>query len=106
MMSANRGVAASFSLLRPGTKIAKSKISSTHRQATFSFKTIGSATGFQCALVETPKARHKKPKPSFSACRSPKTYKHLKAGKYTFEVRAFNAGGADPTPAEKSFTID
>jgi hypothetical protein len=52
-------------------------------------------TGFQCALV----------KPSFSACRSPKTYKHLKPGKYTFEVRAFNAAGADPTPAKKSFTI-
>jgi hypothetical protein len=32
--------------------------------------------GFQCPLV----------KPSFSACRSPKTYKHLKPGKYTFEV--------------------
>jgi hypothetical protein len=52
-------------------------------------------TGLQCALV----------KPSFSACRSRKTYKHLKPGKYTFEVRAFNAAGADPTPAKKSFTI-
>ena len=29
----------------------------------------------------------------------------LKPGKYTFEVRAFNAAGADPTPAKKSFTI-
>jgi hypothetical protein len=26
-------------------------------------------------------------------------------GKYTSEVRAFNAAGADPTPATKSFTI-
>ncbi len=91
--------------LPPGTKITKAKISSKHHQATFSFKAIGTATGFQCALVRTPKAHHKKPKPSFSACRSPKTYKHLKPGKYTFEVRALNAAGADPTPAKKSFTI-
>jgi len=45
------------------------------------------------------------PEASFSACRSPKTYKQLKPGKHTFEVRAFNAAGADPTPAKKSFTI-
>ena len=59
---------------------------------------IGTATGFQCALVRTPKA-------SLSACRSSKTYKHLKPDNYTSEVRAFNAAGADPTPATKSFTI-
>ena len=104
-MSADRGVAASFRLLPPGTKITKAKISSKHHQAKFSFKAIGTATGFQCALVKTPKKHHKKPKPTFKACRSPKTYKHLKPGKYTFEVRAFNAGGADSTSAKKSFTI-
>jgi hypothetical protein len=84
--------------LPPGTKITKAKISSTAHEATFSFKAIGTATGFQCALGRTPKA-------SFSACRSPKTYKPLKPGKYTFEVRALNAAGAGATPAKKSFTI-
>jgi len=29
----------------------------------------------------------------------------MKPGKYTFEVHAVNAAGADPTPAKKSFTI-
>ena len=29
----------------------------------------------------------------------------LKPGKYTFEVRALNAAGPEPTPATKSFTI-
>jgi hypothetical protein len=52
----------------------------------------------QCALVKTSQA-------SFSACRSPQTYTHPKPGKYTFDARAFNAVGADPTPAKKSFTI-
>jgi hypothetical protein len=84
--------------LSPGTKVTKAKISSKHQQATFSFKAIGTATGFQCALVKQPKA-------TFKPCESPKTYKHLKRGKYTFEVRAFNAAGAEPTPAKKSFTI-
>ena len=82
----------------PGTKVTKAKISSKHQQATFSFKAIGTATGFQCALV-------KKLKPTFKACKSPKTYEHLKPAKYTFEVRAFNAFGTDLTPAKKSFTI-
>jgi hypothetical protein len=81
--------------LPPGAKITKAKISGKDHPATFSVKAIGTATAFQCALV----------KPSFSACRSPKTYKQLKPGTYTFEVRACNAAGVDPTPAKKSFTI-
>ena len=104
----NRGVGAAWvfvTQLPPGTKITKAKISSKHHQATFSFKAIDAATGFQCALVTKPKAHHKKPKPTFKACRSPKTYRHLKPGKYAFEVRAFNAAGADSTSAKKSFTI-
>ena len=103
-MSPNRGVTASFRLLPPGTKITEVNISSKHHQAKFSFKAIGTATGFQCALVKE-KPHHKQPKPHFARCRSPKTYKQLKPGKYTFEVRAFNARGRDPTPAKKSFTI-
>ena len=104
----NRDVGAAWvfvTQLPPGTKTTKAKISSKHHQATFSFKAIGTATGFQCALVTKPKAHHKKPKPTFKACRSPKTYRHLKPGRYAFEVRAFNAAGADSTPPKKSFTI-
>jgi hypothetical protein len=106
-MSGPRGVVASFALLLPGTKIIKSTISSKHRKAQFSFGATGVATGFQCALVKKPIKRHQKtPKPSFTSCRSPKAYSHLKKkGKYTFEVRALNAAGASPKPATKSFTI-
>ena len=104
-MSANRGVTASFRLVPPGTKITKVKISSKHHQAKFSFEAIGRSSGFQCALVKEPRKHHKKPKPLFSGCTSPKTYKQLKPGEYTFEVRAFKSAGADPTPAKKSFTI-
>ncbi len=104
-MSANQTVGAKFVLLPPDTAITNSTINQTHHQAGFSFKAIGKATGFQCALVKATKAGQKQPKPSYSACSSPKTYKHLKPSSYTFFVRAFNAGGADPTPAKKSFTI-
>jgi hypothetical protein len=52
--------------------------------------------------VKPPK---KTPKPSFAACSSPKKYSGLKAGSYTFLVRASNSGGADPTPAKKSFKL-
>src|SRR5439155_925475 len=105
-MTAERTVTARFELL-PDTKITKSKIDKTNRRAKFKFKARGKSTGFQCALVKKHKKgkKHKKPKPHFSSCRSPKTFKGLAAGGYTFLVRAFNAGGPDPTPAKKSFKL-
>jgi hypothetical protein len=48
---------------------------------------------------------HKKPKLVFRACTSPKLYKHLKHGKYKFEVRAVNSVGRDASPAIKTFKI-
>jgi hypothetical protein len=87
----------------PAAKITRAKIGSQHGAAIFSFKAIGSATGFQCALV-TRREHHKQPKPHFSSCKSPKTYKHLKSGKYTFEVRALSAA-SHGTAAGKSFNI-
>jgi DNA-binding beta-propeller fold protein YncE len=83
----------------PNTKISKAKINSKKHMATFKFKATGSSTGFQCALLK----KHKKAK--FSQCSSPKTYKRLRRGKYTFEVRAAGAGGVDPTPVKKTFKI-
>jgi streptogramin lyase len=87
----------------PAAKVTRAKISSKHGAAIFSFKAIGAATGFQCALVTRRKHR-KQPKPHFSSCKSPKTYKHLKSGKYTFEVRALDAADHG-TPVGKSFKI-
>ena len=42
----------------------------------------------------------------FKECRSPKTYEHLKKGKYTFKVRAKGPGGKDKTPAKETFVIE
>jgi hypothetical protein len=89
--------------LPPNTKITSEKVWSRKRRARFSFKAIGKSTGFRCALVR--QRHHKKPKPSYRVCRSPKSYKRLKPGRYTFLVRAFNVGGSDPTPATRGFTI-
>jgi hypothetical protein len=84
----------------PNTKITKAKIDGERRRATFKFKATGPSTGFRCALVK----KHKEPK--FQKCSSPKTYKKLKAGKYTFEVQAIGPNGADKSPAKKTFRID
>ncbi len=83
--------------------ITAAKIDSTHRTAKFTFKATGAATGFECALIKR-KANRTYPSPSFSSCRSPKTYKQLKAGKYKFEARSVN-GTSHGTPATRSFTI-
>ncbi len=109
-LNGGASVTASFSRIPPrstppNTKITSVKTSSKHGKVTFKFIALGRASGFQCALVKAPKRHHHAPKPSFTSCRSPKRYAHLQPGSYTFFVRAFNAEGADPTPARKKFTI-
>jgi hypothetical protein len=90
-----------------GTAITKAKINKKKHTASFSFSAPGAITGFQCALMKPKKKgkHHKKPKLVFSSCGSSKTYKHLKPGKYTFEVRALDTLGADATPAINKFKI-
>jgi hypothetical protein len=83
----------------PNTKITSSTISKSKHKATFSFKGTGIVSGFQCALSKGTA------KPNYSACTSPKTYKNLARGNYTFRVRALNLAGRDPTPASMKFTI-
>lgn len=116
-MSSGQSVTASFALtptppLKPTppvlpvySKITQAKINAHKHTASFSFSARG-ASGFQCELIPPTKKGHKKPKVTFASCRSPKTYKHLKAGKYTFLVRGVSATGGNRTPARKTFTID
>lgn len=83
-------------------KITRTQISSKHHEASFRFKAIGAASGFQCALLK--RKKRPQPRPSFSSCHPPKTYKHLSPGMYAFEVRAVNAA-RHGKPATKTFTI-
>lgn len=84
------------------TKITKSKISASKHTASFSFSATG-ATSYQCALATVPKKGHAKL--AYHACKSPKSYSHLKKGKYEFAVRGADSTGTDPHPASKSFKI-
>jgi hypothetical protein len=86
-----------------GTLISKKKIDRRKRTAKFKFTGGGYVTGFQCALARSKKG--KKPKLKFRSCASPKRYKNLRSGRYTFEVRATNPNGADANPAKKKFRI-
>jgi dipeptidyl aminopeptidase/acylaminoacyl peptidase len=111
-MSSARSVTANFALTsttappRPAhSKITKAKVNADKHIARFSFS-AQDAIGFQCELIPPTKKGHKKRKATFGSCRSPKTYKHLKAGKYRFLVRGVNSTGVDPTAARKTFTID
>jgi hypothetical protein len=99
-MSAARNVTATFKLKPPDTELETSKISSKNRSARFTFKAVGVATSFECALARAGSAH------TFTPCGSPKGYSHLSKGTtYTFEVRAMNKTVPDPTPAKKKFTI-
>ncbi len=89
----------------PDTKITGAKIRKGKGTARFRFAALGGSSGFQCKLVRPKKKHGKRPHARFSKCASPKTYKHLKPGRYEFEVRAVNSTGPDPTPATRNFKI-
>jgi len=83
----------------PDTMVTQAKMNPLHHRARFRFKAMGEASGFQCKLK-----RPDDPTP-VKGCRSPTTYRHLRPGRYLFEVRAYGPSGSDPTPAEKRLTI-
>ena len=64
--------------------------------ATFAFASDSGSATFECKLDAA----------AFAACASPKTYEGLADGAHTFQVRAVNAAGIDPSPATLSWTID
>lgn len=64
---------------------------------TLTFRAAGGGGGFQCSLDGS----------SFDPCGSPLTMSTLVDGPHTFRVRAVDAvGNIDPTPAERTFTVD
>lgn len=82
--------------ISPNTMISKRSLAAPQRTATFDFRSSEPSGGFQCKLDNRP----------FAACRSPKTYRHLSAGKHTFRVKALDASGnRDTTPAVARFQI-
>jgi hypothetical protein len=88
---------------KPTITQLKAKVTSAKHTARFTFEASAVAAGTQCALIRQNK-HHKYPKPQFKSCKSPTVYKHLKAGRYTFEVRAVNTAGAG-SATTKSFKI-
>jgi hypothetical protein len=60
----------------------------------------------QCALVRLPKRKHARaPAPSYGACGTVKTYRHLARGIYRVYVRAALADGELSAPVTRQFTI-
>ena len=122
-MDADRTVTATFGPPK-GTQITRAKITQGKKKkraktstkpkptakAQFEFTAPGAVTGYQCMLVtpkpKTKKARSKRrEKPTFSDRSSPKRYKQLRKGRYTFKVRAGNTLGVDAQPAVRKFRI-
>ena len=85
----------------PKPTITKLRRNRHKHRAQVKFKAAG-ASRFQCALIRREKHARHKPKAHFKPCKSPKTYRHLKRGKYTFEVQALSGVGAGPI-AKRNF---
>jgi hypothetical protein len=90
----------------PNTRLLTVAVSSRHHSVRFRFSAIGAASAFQCALVRRPaRVGASAPTPRYSACRSPKVFNGLRAGRYLFHVRAVGSGGTDRSPASYRFSI-
>ena len=109
--SENREVTATFALEKtleppsvplPNSTITAATVRKAKHTVTFRFRGEFSPLRFQCKLI---KPGRKRSTTNFSLCTSPKTYTRLKPGGYTFEVRAINAAGPDPSPATRRFRL-
>jgi hypothetical protein len=79
----------------PNTFLTKHPKRRTHkRRATFAFSSNVSGASFRCLYAR-----------GWGGCRSPKTFRHLKPGRYVFKVRATAHGLTDPTPAKWSWRV-
>lgn len=94
-MTSDHAVTARFARL-PRATVTKATIHG--RTATFKFRATGT-THFQCALV----SGHAKPR--FSRCKSPKSYRRLAPGHYTFELRAVGPLGIQRAATTHRFTV-
>ena len=82
----------------PETTITSGPSGPTKQTApSFEFIDAVPTTTYECSLDSG----------SWSACSSPKSYPNLPDGPYSFAVRSVDLeGDTDPTPAERSFTVD
>ena len=64
--------------------------------AQFGFTSTSTGATFACSLDSA----------AFATCISPVSYTGLSAGVHTFQVRAADQNGADPTPASYTWTVD
>ena len=108
--SGTNRLAVSSTAVVPPPRPAPPKIHSVSEKVsghslTVKFKASGKASRFQCALVRVPTRKGAKtPAPKYAGCKSPKTYKNLKSGKYVLYVRAIGPGGTG-SPATYKFKI-
>lgn len=80
----------------PATTILKGPKGKTGKTtASFQFTADEAGSRFECKLDQKP----------FKACGSPRKYKHLKAGKHVFKVRAVDPAGNVGAPAKRKFTV-
>lgn len=88
----------------PDTTITSGPKKTDSRKVKFGFASSEAGSTFRCKL--TGKGVEKDSLKQFAPCKSKKTYKRLKPGKYTFFVVASDAAGnVDPTPAKQRFKI-
>ncbi len=88
----------------PETTITKGAPNKTD-ESTVKFKFTSDEPGstFECSLKGKGLDAAVK---QFTACSSPRKYKHLDPGKYKFKVRAVDAAGnLDPTPDKDKFKV-
>ena len=88
----------------PDTTVTKGPTQTKKSTVKYSFTSTVAGSTFECRLKG--KGVHTVQDKTFQPCTSPRTYKKLVPGKYTFLVRAVSvAGTADATPAKVKLVV-
>jgi hypothetical protein len=79
----------------PDTFLTQHPKHRTHRrQVAFAFSSDMPGISYQCLFAQ-----------GWAKCSSPHTFRHLKPGRYKFQVKAIVNGVEDPTPASWTFRV-
>jgi streptogramin lyase len=75
-------------------------------KAKYKFSSDVAGATFECKLKRKGKRNDRETKlAKYAECKSPKTYRKLRRGRYTFSVRASAGGETDPTPATAKLRV-
>lgn len=82
--------------------IGRLRVGAARDAVRIAFAVSADGVALRCSLVRVPRGARRDPRPRYTACRSPRSYRGLRPGRYLFRVHADQSGAA---VASRRFTL-